>query len=189
MSSGQEIKIYDDTRDARFWYQLMKPTECAVLLTFQNTTTPLSPDGARYSNSNNATCILFERFEDARKFCELKVQQYPFMHCEIFDSAGRAKPPLLIVMHPSLEKRDEGSDSSKHKRRIIAFCLVLSACVLFWIDWRVKGVWVVPTFLGINMILAALRILHFNLWSSNNDEEREERVIAHLKREDHPPQN
>ena len=41
---------------------------------------------------------------------------------------------------------------------LLAGVLVLPTPVLFWIDWRVRGVLIVPTLVGLNLIAAAVRI-------------------------------
>jgi hypothetical protein len=59
------------------------------------TSAPLSPEGKRYPAATECTCFLFDHLDAAQEFCEMKVKGCPSMVCEIFNSEGRAKPPLL----------------------------------------------------------------------------------------------
>ena len=89
------------------------------------------PDGdAPYANGSvcryrESSVLVFDKLSDALCFCESKVQQYPYMCCEIFDSKGKANPPLLVVMHPDAADRDEYRQASTRKRTILAaLCLI-----------------------------------------------------------------
>jgi hypothetical protein len=129
---------------------------------------------------------LFDSLEEARRLCEAKVQQYPDMCCEIFDSSGKAEPPLLVIVHPSVAEKDELSASSVRIRKIISIGLFIGAIPLFWWDWRADGVLVLPTFLGLTMIVAGLRILHWNMARRELIREQEKRIEAHLNRQKQP---
>jgi hypothetical protein len=78
------------------------------------------------------TFLLFDSLEEARGFCEAQVQQYVYMCSEIFDSKGRAQPPLQVVVHPSMADRDKLSAVSVRKPKIIAILWFVGALPLFW---------------------------------------------------------
>ena len=180
---GREIRVYDDARRPREWTGLLTPRQCAVFLKRVNSEMPLSANGTACPRFRDATFFLFDSLDEARRFSETKVREYPYMCCEIFDSQGKARPPLLSIAHPSVADRDELSVSSVRIRRIIAICFFALAIPLFWWDWRANGILVLPTFLGLTIIVAGLRILHWNMARGELIREQERRVETHLSRE------
>lgn len=181
--AGREIRVYDDARQPREWTALLTPRQCAVFLKRVNSEMPLSPNGTACPRFRDSTFFLFDSLDEARRFSETKVRQYPHMCCEVFDSRGKARPPLVSITHPGVAEKDELSASSVRIRRIIAVCFFGSALPLFWWDWRANGILVLPTFLGLTMIVAGLRILHWNMARRELIREQERRVEAHLSRE------
>jgi hypothetical protein len=182
-NAPQEIKVADEARRPRDWNQLLSPSQCAVFFKRIDAETPLSKDGATFARMHDATFLLFDSLEAARRFCEGRVQEFPYMCCEIFDAEGRAKPPILVIEHPSAAAKNELSARSVRRRKIFAIVLILCAPALFWWDHRANGTLVMPTFLGISLILAAVRILHWNMARKGRLEQQERRVQEHLLRE------
>lgn len=180
---GREIKVYDDTREAREWTSLVGPTQCAVFFKDVNTDVPLTPDGGSVARLRDCTFVLFDSLEAARNFCQGRVSQFPNMCCELFDCEGKAKSPLLVIMHPSSAKKDELSVNSVRKRTIAAILLFLGAPPLFWWDWNSGGALILPTYLGITMIVAGLRLLYWNQGLAERIQEQDQRLRVHLRRE------
>jgi hypothetical protein len=155
----QEIRVYDQSRDPRNWNELLGPTQCAVFLKDINSEVPLSPQGVRLAY-RDSTFLFFDRLELARAFCEEAVEQHPEMCCEIFDSEGKAKAPILTIVHT--DAKDELSAAKVRKRRIIAIALFISAIPLNWWDWHTGNGRIYPTMIGINMILVGIRLMQWN---------------------------
>jgi hypothetical protein len=179
----REIKVVDEGRRPRDWNELLSPWQCAVFFKRFDAETPLSQDGAPFANMSDATFLLFDSLESARGFCEARVKQLPHMICEIFDAEGKAKPPILAIEHPSVAEKNELSARSIRARKILAIVLILCAPALFGWDHRANGTLVMPTFLGISLILAALRTLHWNMAGKGRVEEQERRIREHVARE------
>ena len=137
--SVQEFKVYDDTRQPRDWNALLTPAQCAVFFKHIQNSYPLSPDGVAIPRFKDCTFVRFDSVEEARQFCEGKVQQFPYMCCEVFDCNGKAKPPLVVVVHPSASEEDELSDTWVRRRKIIAIACFIGALPLFVWDWRAGG--------------------------------------------------
>ena len=182
-SVGREIKVYDPTRQPRDWNALLSPSQCAVFFKRIDSQTPLTSEGATFPRFRDCTFLLFDSLEDARKLCEAKVQQHPHMCCEIFDSKGKAQPPILVVAHPSVAEKDELSAASVRKRRIFAILLFLAALPLFYWDWRKGSGLIVPTYLGFTMIISGLRLLYWNSARGDHAKDQKTRIEAHLQRE------
>jgi hypothetical protein len=179
----REIKVYDESRRPREWNALLTPSECAVFFKHAESGVPLSAEGKPFLRFRDCTFLLFGSLEEAHRFCETKVQEHPDMCCEILDSKGRAQPPLLVIVHPSIAEKDEMSASSVRRRKVIAILLFIGALPLFWWDRRAGGALIWPTFLGIAMILAAIRFLHYNMARRDGLKEQEKRIHEHLQRE------
>ncbi len=175
-----EIRVYDQSRDPGNWNELLGRTQCAVFLKDINTEVPLSPQGVRLAY-RDCTFLLFDRLQQARAFCEEAVQQHPEMCCEIFDSEGKAKPPILTIVHP--DAKDELSAASVRKRRMIALALFACAVPLIWWDWHTGNGKIYPTVIAINMILAGVRLMQWNAARHQRNLEETERVQEHLARE------
>ena len=181
--SWREIKLYDEKRRPRDWNELIAPAQCAVLFRRVDSETPLAPDGTAVANFRDCTFLLFDRLEDARRFCEARVQEFPHMCCEIFDSEGRAKPPLLTIVHPHAAEKDVISATSVRRRTIAALVLFVVALPLIWWDWRSGSRLILPTVLGINMIFIGLRLFQWNAARGQRVGEEKKRVEAHLAKE------
>jgi hypothetical protein len=181
-STGREIKVYDDVRQPREWTALLTSSQCAVFFKRINSETPLFPDGtvARFRDS---TFLLFNSIEAARQLCESRVRECPNMCCEIFDWKGKSQAPLLTILHPGVTGKDELSEESVRKRKIAAIILFFAAAPLFWWDQRSGGLLVLPTFLGLTIIVIGLRVLHWNMARGEGLKAQEQRMRSHLQRE------
>jgi hypothetical protein len=82
VDGGTEIRLFDPRRDPCDWSDLIRPTDCAVFLKHRTISASLAPDGQPYSTPADATCIVFDRLDAARRFCEAKVQAMPHVRCE-----------------------------------------------------------------------------------------------------------
>jgi len=179
----REFKVYDQARQGRDWMSLLAPTQCAVFFKDFQTATPLSRDGVAFDRTANCTFLVFDRLEDARHFCEAQVNQHPAMCCEVFDFEGRAKPPLLVVVHPSVAEKDELSATWVRRRKYIAMASFLCAIPLIVWDWRTGEYMILPTVVGVNLIVLGLRLLYWNTARSDNAPERQRRLESHRRRE------
>jgi hypothetical protein len=86
-------------------------------------------------------------------------------------------------VHPDVAHKDELSAQSVRKRKILAMLLFVAALPLFLLDRRYQGGLILRTFLGLTMILAGLRLLHWNTARRQRLNEEEQGVRAHLERE------
>ena len=89
----------------------------------------------------------------------------------------------MVVVHPRNARRDEFSLSSVRKRNVAAVLLVLTGIVLVWWDQRAGWWMVAPTYIGLTMILVALRLLYWNRGRQEYTVEQKKRVAEHLARE------
>jgi hypothetical protein len=177
MSAGNEIRLYDYHRTPKCWSDIILPTQCAVFLRNDQWETSVDRNG-KPCVSDNATCIVFDSIEDAERFCRQLVAENPLVSCEVLDASGRANPPLLIVTHQHVGGDDDVRGWFAHHRRLVIAILIAASLPLFWRDWRGHGDGV-TTVIGINMIVAALRVGMWEMAAKGNEKERLARFDAH----------
>jgi hypothetical protein len=181
----RECKVYDQTRQGRDWMSLVGPTQCAVFFKDFRTDAPLSPEGVPFDRMTDCTFLVFDRVDEARRFCEAQVQRHHSMCCEVFDCAGKANPPLLVVVHPKVAETDELSASWVRRRKIIAIVAFVCAVPLLVWDWRTGSYLILPTVVAINLIVLGLRFLYWNSVRTDRSKERAKRLENHMRREEH----
>jgi hypothetical protein len=163
--------------------EIIRPTQCAVFLKDRLTSTPLSPESQPFRSPNEITCLLFDTITEAQQFCEAKVIERPNLCAEVFDAAGRAHPPLLVITHPDSHGSQEAGPVWSRRRRLIAVGLLLAVPPLIWIDWRRRNTLILPTFLAFNCILTALRFLYWDFGLKRRERETQQRLEAHRQLE------
>lgn len=183
MEDGTEVRLYDLKREPPEWTGIVLGTQCAVFLSDISTSEPLSREGKPFPNAAEATCLVFDSLDAAQRFCQSTVDEHPNVRCEVFDSQGRAHPPMLVVIHPSQQRLDHPGAAWSRRRKRIAALLLTGAVPMFWIGWRSRGAMILPTFLGISMMLIALRFLHWDFGLKHAQREREKRLEEHRRRE------
>jgi hypothetical protein len=120
---------------------------------------------------DNATCNLFDGIEDAERFCRQRVAGQPLVSCEVLDASGRVNPPLSIVTHEHVGGDDDVRGWFAHHRRLVIAILIAASLPLFWLDWIHQGKWILSA-IGVNMIVAALRLPIGDVAAKNNEKER-----------------
>jgi hypothetical protein len=183
-SSGfREFKVYDKARASPDWTSIVSPTQCAVFFKDFETAAPLSPDGAPISRMTDCTFLVFDRLDEARRFCETRVTQHPSKYCEIFGSEGKAKPSLLTIVHPSMAEKDELSLTCLRRRKVMAILCFLAAVPLFVWDSRAEWALILPSVIAFNLIFFGLRLLYWNTARGSRDREHARHLEDHLRRE------
>jgi hypothetical protein len=189
-SSGfREFKVYDKARASPDWTSIVSPTQCAVFFKDFETAAPLSPDGAPISRMTDCTFLVFDRLDEARRFCGTRVAQYLSMCCEIFGSEGKAKPPLLTIVYPSMAEKDELSLTWLRRRKVMAILCFLAAVPLFVWDSRAEWASILPSVIAFNLIFFGLRLLYWNTARGSRDREHARHLEDHLRRETHSLSN
>ncbi len=183
MVEGVEIRLYDPRREPVEWTEVVLPAQCAVMLKDVATSAPLSREGRPLGRPDEATCMVFDSVAAAQQFCEAKVSENTGIRCEIFDREGLAHPPLVVIIHPSRQRHNESGTFWARRRRVIAIVLFAGALPLFWFDWHRGGSSFLPTFFGINMTVAALRLAYWDFGLRHQERERQKRLEAHRRRE------
>lgn len=181
LADRTEIRLVEPGRPGA-WTDQLDPTQYAVFLSDVNTAAPHAKDGTPRS-ARDATCTVCNSLSSAEQLCEEIVRRLPALRCEIFDASGRANPPLLVITHPMHQGAGGFSEASSRGRRLAAIALVLAAGPALWFDWHSGFQYILPTFLGLTAIVAAIRIVHWELGARFQEQQRAERLDAARRRD------
>src|SRR5262249_45369512 len=124
----------------------------------------------------------FESLQEAEQYCDDKVRELPSLRCEIFDAAGKARPPLRVVVNPALHKKLDVSPASARNKLILGAVLCLSSLVFFYLDYRVEGrsMMFLFTLIGINLALGGFRVIVWGLGVRQQLKDQERRRVEIL---------
>jgi hypothetical protein len=164
MSMMQELKLYDPTRKPCSWTDRIHPGQYAVFHTDVQADIEKKPDGHFLKPGEDSTCLLFDSLAEAETYCETKVEQISNLRCDIYDQAGKSKPPMLTYVNKAHLK-------SPQKYAYWGWVLVASGLLCFWIEWHWNGT-IIPMIVGINLMFGGLRLAY---WSKGVEKRRSSR--------------
>ena len=84
-----ELRLFDPNRHPSSWTEIIGPGQYAAFSKRRETGAPCDRGGQLFATVEDATCLLFDRLETARTFCEEQVLRAADVQFEIFDSSGR----------------------------------------------------------------------------------------------------
>lgn len=183
VDSGTEIRLFDARRKPPDWIDLMRPTQCAAFLKHRATSAPLRPDGQPFPTAADTTCIVFDRVDEAQRFCEEKVAALPNIRCEIYDAHGLARRPLLVVVHPDAQRQEQAGSYWSRRRKLIACIFCLISVPLFWWGVHSSNSSDIAIFLAINCLFVALRFVYWDAGTRHRERDRRRRLESHRKLE------
>jgi hypothetical protein len=158
-----EVRLHDRARTPNSWTEIIRPGQFVVFAKMFETGAPCNADGRPFAAVEDTSCLLFDGLSEAEAFCREQVERAPAVRFEIFDSTGRAEPPLFVIVHPSKTAQLEGNPRGIQLRTWAAVLLFAVAAVSFWYNFRHgPSFQIFPTLLGINLVIVALRLLQLN---------------------------
>ena len=176
------LRLYDRSRTPNSWTEIIRPGQFVAFAKTIDTGASCDAHGRLFAMVEDATCLLFESLADAEAFCCEQVNRATNVRFEIFDSAGRAHPPLLVVVHPSRQQQLEGNWRGMRLRTQAAVALFIVAALSFWYDYRHgPGMRFFPTLLGINLVVVALRLLQLNGSYAHAERVRRQRLAEYQR--------
>lgn len=172
----QTVRVYDPARRPASWKALIGPTQFVAFPSDAATGAICDADGARLA-ADEAVCLIFDSLDEARAWSRERVAAQPRLRLDVFDAAGRVRPPLDTVVHPSRAASLEGNRRGRRWMVASAIVLILLAPVLFWYDWALhEGVLIMPTLLGINCLLVAGRLIQLSLAYASAEKAQRDRL-------------
>ena len=171
------LRLYDPTRRPSNYTDLIQAHQFVAFASDADTGAAVEDDGRAFPSPEETTCLVFESLADARVFCMGRAATRESVRFEIFDARGRIDEPLELIVSPARAGRLEGSSRMIRLRKGIAIALLVAGPPLIYYDYRVHdGGMVLPTFLGISMILSALRLLFMNRCVCDAERRRQDRL-------------
>jgi hypothetical protein len=171
------IRVHDPQRRPHNWTDVIRPGQFVAFAKLLDSGGSCDADGRPFATPSVATCLLFDTIEEAASFCTQHATKHPGVSFEIFDAAGRVNPPLLVVVDPSRASSVDNNPRSIRLRQYAAIALILCALALFWVDYSQEGdLLILPTIVGVNMLLAAGRLLQMTTSMRAAERERQERL-------------
>lgn len=161
--------------------QIVRPGQVVIFAKDLDGGTPCDIDGRPFADPAQATCVICDSLAEAQAAAETALANAPAMRIDIFDADGRAKPPLVTLLHPSRARDAETHPLVLRKRQLIAWALIVAGIPLIvfaYLEHERREI-ILPAFVGINMLLAAGRLLWFNLGVRETEQARQERLRQH----------
>jgi hypothetical protein len=156
------LKLYDPARKPAEWTGLVHAGQYAVFHSDIATDVEKTPDGRYLKPGEDSTCLVFDSLAEAESYCEAKVEEIPSLRCDIYDHTGKSRPPMLTYVNKVHVR-------APARRVYWGWALVASSLPLFWIEWHWHGTLVVPMVVGINLVIAGLRMVY---WGKGGSEKR-----------------
>ena len=171
------LQLYDPARRPPNWIDLVAPHQFVAFGSDADSGAPVDEHGRAFPSPDETTCLVFDSLSDARRFCVDGVAQHESVRFEIFDARGRVDEPLLLIVSPARAGALDGSRRMIRLRTWIAVALFALAPPLIYYDYAASGgSMVLPTFLGLSMILSGLRLLFMNSGVRDAERRREKRL-------------
>ena len=157
----QVVRIHDPARRPASWAEIIRPGQFVA-----------------FATPSDDTCVLFESLAEARAFCVTAVDASPATQYDVFDSEGRARPPLVTIVHPSRAHGLDTHPRAVRKRRVLGWALIAAGVpFIVYACWRPADIEVIfPAVIGINLLIAGARFLWFNLGVRETERAREARL-------------
>jgi hypothetical protein len=177
----QAIRLHDPARAPANWMQIVRPGQFMLFSKDLDSGAPCDLEGRPFADVALATGVLCDSMAEVRLVAEAAVARVPSLRIDVFDAEGRANPALLTVLHPARAAAADTHPRVLGRRRWIAWSLIAAAIPLlaYAIVERTHRDIILPAFLGLNMLLAAGRLLWFNLGVRETERARQERLRRH----------
>ena len=171
------VRVHDPDRQPTNWSGLIRPGQFVAFAKRADGGASCDADGVPFPSASETSCLFFDTLDEATAFCAERARRNPAVLFEIFDAAGRANPPLVIVTDPSRASSLAGNPRSIRRYQYVAAALIAGAAGLFWWDWtQERDFLVLPTVVGVNLLLAAGRLLQMSVANRDAERARRERL-------------
>ena len=161
MVGVQVLRIHDPERQPASWSEIIRPGQFVA-----------------FAAPSDGTCVLFDSLHEGRAYCQAAVLTSPELRYDLFEADGRARPPLESYVHPSRAAMLDAHPGAAHRRRVIAWSLIAAAVpLLVFTARRISEIEAIfPGVIGVNLLLAAGRLLWLNLGVRETERARRARL-------------
>lgn len=157
----REVLLYDPSRSPADWTALVRPGQYSAFLSDVETSAPIQSDGRSIESAASHSCLVFDSFIEAEVYCRDAVSRVPRLKCEVFDSYGRANAPVAIFVNDRFEYKLDTLARAQRLVRCGAFCSVAALPFFCYAGWKGAEVVWWPILVGINLLFAGLRLMHW----------------------------
>ena len=123
----QEVALYDPHRKPAGWRGVILPSQYAVFLSDVETETELTSDGSYLGPGMPSSCLIFDLLEETERYCRRRVEDIPRLRCDVFDSQGKAQPPLATFVN---QRHQDKLESPAKAARLMRWSLLPMAAAL-----------------------------------------------------------
>jgi hypothetical protein len=157
------------------WNDNLADGEVAVFLSDVRSDAELTADGLPRPVQKPSVCLVFKSRSAADEWCQRRVGEIEHLKCELYDRRGMAGGPIASFVNAKYAAR------LPNRRTAVKMILWAVACfavspVLFWLDWRVRGVMILPTLVGFTLVVTGLRLLYWGFSELQLAKEREQQA-------------
>ena len=120
----------------------------------------MTSDGRYPGPRDLRRCLILDSLAEAEQLCQQKVEQIPNLRCDVFDSHGRANPPVTIIVSPLHQHRLDSPPKAQRMMRWGLVCVAASV-PLFALALTHQGEWWIAAFFGVQLAFFGLRLLQW----------------------------
>jgi hypothetical protein len=138
-------RLYDPDRTPSHWTDIVRQEQFVVFICDARTQAPRDAETGQHA-------ALCDDLTEARNFAREVVARNPELCCRIYDSLGKARPPLVVIYDPSVRHRYTGP---RHARRLAlgGAALVCAGITLVAIDASRDLLWIWGYVFGLKFLI------------------------------------
>jgi len=159
----RELKLFDPSRRPANWLGHIREDEYALFFKDERSGQELKSDGSIPAES---TCLIASSLDEALNIAQARVDADPILRCDIYDSHGKANPPLATIVHHT--KSAENTAATGWKRIWFGIALVPVGLPMIVYDWRQDWALIWPAFFGIQIVAAGVRLIFWGMGTIEN---------------------
>jgi len=162
--SLRELKLFDAERRPPNWMGHIREGEYALFFKDANSGEQRKADG---NLATDSTCLIAASLDEALDLAQARVDVSPSLRCDIYDSHGKANPPVASIVHQG-HKGQENTEAVGWKRIRWGMVLIPIGAPMILYDWHRDWALIWPAFFGIQVVAAGARMLIWGMGTIEN---------------------
>jgi hypothetical protein len=160
----RELKLFEPSRRPSNWLGHVGENEYALFFKDVKSGQELRADG---SVPRESTCLIAASLDEALDFAQARVDAEPTLRCDIYDSQGKANPPVANIVHQE-HKTQENTEATGWKRIWFGAALIPLGGPMIVYDWQHDWARIWPAFFGIQIVAAGVRLIVWGMGTIEN---------------------